>query len=146
MVPFGIPREPEPGVLEIEEHRIAAIQLTKLVPDGSDRIRDAKGKITVGRGSSGFPIVVAPLNDLLGLALVEGIEDGLSVYEATGLGVWASGGSGRMRALADAVPSYVECVTIFQHPDAADDVSKLATALQALGIEVLVKPEIGGDV
>ena len=76
------------------------------------------GKITIGRGSSGFPIVVAPLNDGLGLAITEGAEDALSVHAATGLGAWASGGSGRMPALAVAVPAFVEAVTIFQHPDA----------------------------
>jgi hypothetical protein len=143
MVPFGIPREPEPGLLKIDEYRIAGVQLTKLAPDGSDRLRDGQGKITIGRGSSGHPICVAPVNDLLGLAIVEGVEDGLSVYEATGLGVWASGGSGRMRALAEAVPGYVEVVTVFEHPGAEDDVGNLALALLARGMEVLIKRERG---
>lgn len=141
LVPFGIPREPGPGVLELDEHRIAAVQLTKIAPDGSDRVRDAQGKITVGRGSSGCPLCISPVNDGLGLAICEGVEDGFSIYEALGLGVWASGGSGRMRALADAVPGYVEVVSIFQHPDAEDDVANLAMALQARGFEVLIKEE-----
>jgi hypothetical protein len=136
MVPFGLPREPEPGVLEIDEHRLAALQLTKLLPDGSDRIRNSEGKITIGRGSSGFPIVVAPLNDGLGLAITEGAEDALSVHAATGLGAWASGGSGRMPALAVAVPAFVEAVTIFQHPDAEREVKGLARELHARGFEV----------
>ena len=60
----------------------------------------------------GAPIVLAPVNDGLGLAITEGIEDGLSVYAATGLGVWAAGSAPLMPALADAVPNYVQCVTI----------------------------------
>ena len=44
----------------------------------------------IGR-STGAPIVLAPLTDALGLAITEGIEDALSVHEATGLGVWAAG-------------------------------------------------------
>ena len=132
------PREPEPGVLEIDEHQIAALQLTKLLPNGSDRIRDSAGKITIGRGSSGCPIVVAPLNDGLGLAICEGVEDALSVYAATGLGAWASGGAGRMPALADGVPSYVEAVTIFEHPDAEREVKELARALHGRGFEIYI--------
>src|SRR5829696_3355728 len=75
MAPFGLPGEAEPSVLEIDEHQIAALQLTRLLPDGSDRIRDGAGKITIGRGSSGYPIVVAPLNDRLGLTITQGAED-----------------------------------------------------------------------
>jgi hypothetical protein len=138
MVPFGIPREPEPGVLEIDERQVAALQLTKLLPDGSDRVREGAGKITIGRGAVGLPIVVAPVNDGLGLAITEGVEDAFSVYEATGLGAWASGGSGRMPALAEAIPSYVEAVTIFQHPDAEREVQELARALHARGLRVCI--------
>jgi hypothetical protein len=69
----------------------------------------------IGR-SVGFPIVVAPVNDLLGLSIAEGIEDALSLHEATGLGAWAAGSANRLPALADRIPSYVEIVSI-----AADD-------------------------
>ncbi len=46
--------------------------------------------------NAGLPIVVAPVNDRLGLAIAEGIEDGLSVFVETGLGVWAAGSAGNM--------------------------------------------------
>ena len=72
----------------------------------------------IGR-SAGSPIVLAPTNDLLGIAVTEGIEDGLSVHLATGLGVWAAGSASRLPALADAIPSYVECVTILVDDDKA---------------------------
>ena len=44
----------------------------------------------IGR-SSGSPIVLAPANDLLGLVISEGIEDALSLHEASGCGAWAAG-------------------------------------------------------
>jgi hypothetical protein len=66
---------------------------------------------------SGLPIVLAPVNDGLGLAITEGIEDGLSVFEETGLGVWAAPAAGNMPKIAAELPAYVECVTIFAHRD-----------------------------
>jgi hypothetical protein len=87
---FGMADEPELGCVAIRDSAVRSVHLTHLLPDGSDRI----GKITIGRGSVGSPIVLFPPNDLLGLAIVEGIEDGLSVYAATGLGVWAAGSAG----------------------------------------------------
>jgi phage/plasmid primase-like uncharacterized protein len=67
----------------------------------------------------GLPIVLAPVNDGLGLGITEGIEDGLSVFDETGLGVWAAGSAGNMPKIASALPSYIECVTIFAHRDEA---------------------------
>ena len=78
---------------------------------------------------SGSPIVVAPVNDGLGLAVTEGIEDALSVHEATGLGAWAAGCASLLPALADAVPSWVEFVTIVA--DNNPDGRRFAAALQA---------------
>lgn len=60
--------------------------------------------------------MLAPINDGLGLAITEGIEDALSLHEATGLGSWAAGSASRLPALAERIPSYVETVSI-----AADD-------------------------
>jgi hypothetical protein len=68
--------------------------------------------------SLGSPIVLAPTNDLLGLAITEGIEDALSVHEATMLGAWAAGSASRLPALAEAIPAYVEEVTIMVDDDA----------------------------
>ena len=85
-----------------------------------------------------MPIVIAPPNDLLGLAITEGIEDGLSVYQATGLGVWVAGSAGRMPGLADKVPNYIEAVTIYAHADEAGQrgANGLADALVERGVEV----------
>lgn len=114
---FGIPDEPEPGVLVITDDRVVGVHLTRLQPDGLGKAGDA-AKIMIGR-SIGSPIVLAPLNDLLGLAVVEGVETGLSIRDATTLAVWVAGAASRMRALADAVPDYADCVTVVVENDEA---------------------------
>ena len=111
---FAIPDEPEPGLLV--PCNVHSVQLTRLLTDGSDRERGGNAKIAVG-GHEGLPIVVAPVNDLCSLGITEGIEDALSVHQATGLGAWAAGGATFMPSLADTVPDYVEAVTIFAHQD-----------------------------
>ena len=69
--------------------------------------------------SAGWPIVLAPFNDQLGLIVCEGIETGLSLAEATGCGVWAAGAAGRMPALADRIPDWTDFITIAAEGDDA---------------------------
>lgn len=114
---FGFADEPAPGVVDIFDGSVRGVHLIRLQADGRDRVRDETAKITVGRGSAGLPIVLAPPNDLGGLAITEGVEDGLAVYESTGLGVWAAGGSSRMPALAEAVPDWLDCVAVIGDDD-----------------------------
>lgn len=137
---FGLASEPEPGLLAIADHTIPGVHLTKLKPDGSDKAAVDKPKIMLG-ASSGFPIVLAPPNDLLGLAITEGIEDGLSIHEATGLGVWAAGSAGRLPKLAPRIPDWIDTVTIAAHADEAGikGARALAELLEARGIETLVE-------
>jgi hypothetical protein len=134
---FGFPKETEPGVLTIGRASVRATHLTRLLPDGSDRLRDEGSKLTPGL-PRGVPIVLAPINDGLGLAITEGIEDGLSVYAATGLGVWSAGSAPFMPALSSVVPDYVECVTIYGHDDETGRRGSdgLMHGLVARGIEV----------
>jgi putative DNA primase/helicase len=114
---FALPDEPEPGTLAMPR-RVESVQLTFLKPDGSGKADVEPCKITVGSPAA-LPLVLAPVNDLLGLAICEGVEDALSVAQATGLGAWASAGASRMPALADVVPRYVEAVTIYAHDEPA---------------------------
>jgi putative DNA primase/helicase len=126
---FSIPEEIEPGVLASPAN-VNSVLLVRLKPDGSGKAdvgEDERQKITVGP-HPGVPVVVAPVNDLLGLAIAEGLEDAVTAA-AIGLGAWAAGGASFMPKLADAVPSYVECVTIFAHPD---DGLKFARELERL--------------
>lgn len=134
---FGISDEPEPGVMTLPEPIIKGVHLTRLAPNGSDRDRSEKAKIMIGR-SKGWPIVLSPPTDGLGLAIAEGIESSLSAFEATGLCTWAAGSASRLLALADAIPNWVESVTIL----ADDDVDgsrhavSLAQAVKERGLEV----------
>lgn len=112
-----------------------AIHLTRLAPNGLARL----DKIMIGP-VSGHPIVLAPVNDGLGLVIAEGIEDALSLHEATGLGAWAAGSASHLTKLADAVPSYVSCVTLAEDDDEAGRTatSRLGAALVARGFEVRI--------
>jgi hypothetical protein len=115
---FGIAPEIEPGLIAPPKI-VPGIHLTKLTDDG-DKIANGDGnaKIMVGT-CKGWPIIISPSNDLLGMAITEGVEDALNAFQATGLGVWAAGSAGFMPALAALIPDYIECVTIFAHSDPA---------------------------
>ena len=138
---FALVDEPEPGQLG-KPTEVGSVHLTLLKPDGSGKASTKPDKLIIG-SPVGKPIVLAPPNDLLGLAITEGIEDALSAHEATGLGAWAAGAAGFMPKLADVVPDHISTVTIFAHADAAgqDGARKLAAALRArpAPIEVTVE-------
>ena len=126
---FGLPvDEPEPGVIVLPDNLITGVHLTRLSPDGQDRDREDKAKIMIGF-SKGSPIMLAPWTDSLGIVISEGIEDALSAHEATGLCAWAAGSASRLPALANALPSWLECVTILAHND--QDGQRHAAALAA---------------
>jgi hypothetical protein len=142
---FGIAEECDPGVLRIADAAVTGVHLTRLLPDGSRKAvfedPDENAKIMIGF-SAGSPIVLAPPNDLLGLAVTEGIEDALSVHEATGLGIWAAGSSARMPPLATALPRWIDCVTVVADDDR--DGRRFATELaeqirtRAIGVRLIV--------
>ncbi len=139
IVPYGLPAEPEPGVLAMAETAIAAVHLTFLTADGrkAAMLGGASAKIT--RGSPlGLPLVLAPMNDLLGLAIAEGIEDAMSVHQATGLGAWAAGCASYLPSLADRVPDCADCVSLMADDDADGrrHCDALARRLMGRGIHV----------
>ena len=115
---FGMARETLPGDLVIDDAAIRGVHITSLKPDGSGKAGSDRDKIMVGK-SVGSPIVLAPPNDGLGLAIAEGIEDALSIHEATGLGVWAAGSASRMPALATTIPDYINSITVVGDADDA---------------------------
>jgi Toprim domain len=136
---FALVDEPEPGTLGTPCD-VNSIHLTLLKPDGSGKADVKPNKLILGRPLD-RPIVLAPPNDLLGLAITEGIEDALTVHQATGLGAWAAGAAGFMPKIADTVPDYIEAITIYAHDDKAgqDGARKLAEALRRRGFEVTVE-------
>jgi hypothetical protein len=138
---FGIPAEPEPGVLAIATSDVMGVHLTKLEPGGSGKAKMEPNKITIGK-FVGSPIVVAPMNDALVLAITEGIEDALSIHQALGLGAWAAGSAGRLPALAEAIASTpAEHVTIVADNDPAGigGATRLRDRLGNLGIAAEIK-------
>ena len=141
-LPFGLPTEPAPGRLAIRPTQIAGVHLTFLLPDGSGKARDKRGrsKIMIGRGHD-MPLVLAPVNDGGGLVIAEGIEDALTAHQLTGLGAWAAGAAVRLPGIARHVPRYVECVTLIEddNPAGRDGCRSLAKLLDARGIDVLVE-------
>jgi hypothetical protein len=144
---IGNAAEIEPGVVAVSDQAIRGVHITSLKSDGLAKAGTDCDKIMIGK-SIGTPIVLAPPNDGLGLAVTEGVEDALSVHEATGLGAWAAGSASRMPALAGAVPDYIECVTIVADADDAGrtNAQKLADALAPHGCEVrLITPSNAND-
>ena len=135
---FAMPEEIEPGILRAPLD-VDAVQLIALKPNGSGKADVEIQKRTVG-SHKGVPIVVAPPNDLLAISIHEGVEDALSAHEATGLGAWASGGASFLPPLADAVPTYVETVTVVAHSDEVGRIGAraLARRLVARGVKVLL--------
>jgi hypothetical protein len=135
---YSLVDEPEPGILGTPSN-IAAVHLTLLQADGGDKAEVEHNKLTVA-SPRGRPIVLAPPNDLLGLAITEGIEDALTAHQSTGLGAWAAGCAPYMPALADAVPDYVEAITIYAHDDGGKRCAlELANRLEARGIEPFIE-------
>lgn len=132
---FGIPEEPEPGRLKLSRNKVSRVHLTRLKPDGSGKA-GAPSKIMLGE-SDGNPLVIAPMNDMLGLAICEGIEDGLSLHLALGIGVWVAGSASQLPSLAEAVPSYTDFVTIFadHDPSGREYADRLAEKIRRRGID-----------
>jgi|HubBroStandDraft_4_1064222.scaffolds.fasta_scaffold14752_5 hypothetical protein len=133
---FGLPEEPEPGRIALRKEEVRGVHITRLAADGSAKVGDPS-KIIIGR-CLGAPIVLSALNDNFGLAITEGIEDGLSIFESTGLGVWAAGAAGRMPALAQSVPQYVDAVSIIADADEAGQrgARELGSLLHRRGLQV----------
>jgi hypothetical protein len=144
---FGMPVETETGSISISTDQVDGVHLTRLAPDGSGKAGTNADKIMIGC-PRGAPIALAPFNDLLGLAITEGIEDGLSVAEATGMATWAAGSASFMPALATAVPVWVECMTILVDDDQAGrrNAYDLAKNLEDRGVELrLITPRAIGS-
>jgi hypothetical protein len=134
---FGKADETAPSNFCISDNAITGVHLTRLASDGRQKAGTQTDKIMIGT-PSGSPIVLAAPGDLGGLAIAEGIEDALSVHEATGLGAWAAGAASFMPALAAAVSGWIECVTIMVDNDDAgrSNADALAGRLERRGFRV----------
>jgi hypothetical protein len=146
---FGFADEVEPGMLHLDLLQVRGVHLIHLAPDGTDRLRDdAKvSKKAIGR-CRGTPIVVAAGSDSANnLVIAEGIEDAMSAAQTTGFTAWASASASRLPALADALPTYMETVTIVADDDEAGQSKsiELAERLSRHGFEVRIVQPFGGE-
>jgi hypothetical protein len=133
---FAFAHESQPGVLAVSEDAVRGVHITRLLPDGSGK-ESGEAKLTFGP-ALGTPLVLAPMGDLLGLAITEGIEDALSIHESTGLGAWAAGCAARLPSMADAVPDIVDFVTVVadQDRDGQRHARSLVNRLRHRGLRV----------
>jgi hypothetical protein len=73
---FAVADEVEPGMLG-EPRNVGAVHLTLLTPNGLGKAEVKPNKLIVGSPGT-LPITLAPPNDLLAMAIAEGIEDALA--------------------------------------------------------------------
>ena len=135
---YALPNEIEPGLLGAPRI-VRSVHVTRLLLDGSGRERGKAAKKTIGR-PLGNPIVLAPVNDALTLTITEGIEDALSVFQATGLGAWAAGSAPYMLSIE--VPDYIDAITIIADADEAGQRGAIGLAQrlhQRGGIEIFLE-------
>jgi hypothetical protein len=142
---FGTANEREPGILSAPE-KVVAVHLTLLKPDGKGKAAIEPNKITIG-SPAGMPIMLAPMNEMMGLAITEGIEDARSVHLATGLGAWAAGSAPFLPKVVSAVEDLATTQEFDGSPDSVtvfiddDDTGRrhgraLASALVKLSAEL----------
>jgi CHC2-type zinc finger protein len=127
---FALPNETAPGELGAPLV-VRGVHLTKLLPDGSDRIREPGGKIIIGR-PLGLPIAISGITDGLSLVITEGIEDALAYYADTGIGAWAAGNAPFIPSLAQSIPDYVTTVIIEQHVDTDEQAQRAVAKFKLL--------------
>jgi len=113
--------------------------------DGSDRLRDPKGKTSWGRAGNSA-VMLSPFDDVtIGLVICEGVETGLALLMADLAPVWCCGGTGNLAALP--VLSGIQALTIAA--DADEPGQKAADAVgmrwRDAGREVVVIAPPTGD-
>jgi hypothetical protein len=141
---FGMAEEFEPAILRAPAD-VRAVHLIKLKPDGSGKADIEKPKITIG-SPGGLPIVLAPPNDQMALAITEGIEDALTLRESLGVGAWAAASATFMPKLAACVPDYIDTVITELHPDNGRRFAlEMLDALRTRGVEIVTREASDGQ-
>jgi hypothetical protein len=88
-----------------------------LIPNGSGRIRDNKGKTCTGRAAGAAVMLSAFDEPTMGLVVCEGVETGIAVYQSGLRPVWSCGGAGNLAAFP--VLGGIEALTIGADADEA---------------------------
>jgi Toprim domain len=116
-----------------------------LAVDGSDRIRDSKGKTATGRAKGAAVMLSAFDEPTLGLVICEGVETGIAILMTDLAPVWACGGAGTLATFP--VLGGIECLTIAAD---ADETGRKAGATctarwREAGRETRIVTPPGGD-
>jgi hypothetical protein len=116
-----------------------------LKAEGSDRIRDKKGKTVTGR-TKGAAVMLSDFDEpTAGLILCEGVETGIRLFQSEMRPIWACGGAGTLATLP--VLGGIEALTIAA--DADDPGQRAAEALaerwRQAGREVAIVAPPAGD-
>jgi hypothetical protein len=116
-----------------------------LASDGSDRLRDDKGKTITCRARGAAVMLSAFDEPTMGLVVCEGGETGIAIYRSGLRPVWACGGAGNLRTLP--VLGGIEALTIAADRDEAGmrAAEELAQRWRDSGREVEVVAPPTGD-
>jgi Toprim domain len=116
-----------------------------LKPDGSDRLRDKKGKTVTGRAGGAVVMLSAFDESTMGLVLCEGVETGIALFQDEMRPVWACGAAGTLRKFP--VLGAIEALTTGADPDKTGiaAANELAGRWRAAGREVLIIAPTAGD-
>ena len=104
----------------------AAIQRIFLQPDGKDRLRDARGKMTLGPAAGAVVKLSCDDEVTLGLGIAEGIEKALALMALGWRPIWATCGASTLANFP--VLAGIEALTIFADPDEAGQKAAAACA------------------
>jgi hypothetical protein len=116
-----------------------------LKPDGSDRLRDNKGKTVTGRASGAVVMLSGFDEPTMGLILCEGVETGISLCQQEVRPVWACGAAGTLAKFP--VLGGIEGLTIAADADVPGQraAAELAARWRNAGCEVRIVPPEAGD-
>jgi hypothetical protein len=116
-----------------------------LRPDGSDRIRDRKGKTVTGRALGAVVMLDDFAEVTMGLTVCEGVETGVAIRQSGWRPVWCAGAAGSNLASLPVLAG-IEALTIAGDADKPGEraAGKLAERWRAAGREVrIMLPPIG---
>ena len=120
-----------------------AVQRIFLQPDGSDRLRDAHGKMTLGPAAGSVVKLSRDDEVTAGLGIAEGAEKALALMALGWRPVWATCGASTMANFP--VLAGIEALTIFADPDEAGQKAATACAQRwaDAGREVVIRAPRG---
>ena len=133
------------GLTRWPSRHVVAIQRTFLRADGTDKAPVSQPRMTLGP-ARGCAVRLAVADTSLGLC--EGVEDGLSIMQATDTPVWACLGTSGLRAVVLPPLPSASAVTIFADSDEGGEgaARELAERLVNEGRQVsMAHPPMGKD-